>query len=81
MILHAAFEFTLVIFALTAAVSVLPNLFSVKIRDNFHFTLKSKMFIIWKRYQVFSPIAERLVEKIKEKFGKNIFKNSNASVK
>ncbi len=44
-------------------------------------TLKSKMFIIWKRYQVFSPIAERLVEKIKEKFGKNILNNSNASVK
>ena len=31
--------------------------------------LKSKMFIIWKRYQVFSPIAERLIEKIKIAFG------------
>ena len=30
--------------------------------------LESKMFIIWKKYQVFSPIAERLIEDIRERF-------------
>ena len=30
--------------------------------------LESKMSIIWKRYQVFSPIAERLIEEIKNAF-------------
>ena len=30
--------------------------------------LESKMFIIWKRYQVFSPIAERLIDEIKSHF-------------
>ena len=33
--------------------------------------LESKMFIIWKRYQVFSPIAERLIEEIKSAFSAN----------
>ena len=28
--------------------------------------LESKMYIIWRRYQVFSPLAERLVEAIKQ---------------
>ena len=31
-------------------------------------TLESKMFIIWKRYQVFSPIAERLIDEIRSHF-------------
>ena len=31
-------------------------------------TLESKMFIIWKRYQVFSPIAELLIDEIKNTF-------------
>lgn len=30
--------------------------------------LESKMFVIWKRHQVFSPIAERLVDEIKKVF-------------
>ena len=30
--------------------------------------LETKMYIIWKKYQVFSPIAERLVEFLKERF-------------
>ena len=30
--------------------------------------LQSKMYIIWKRYQVFSPIAERLIDEIKNTF-------------
>ncbi|MCD8119493.1 MAG: LysR family transcriptional regulator [Lachnospiraceae bacterium] len=30
--------------------------------------LETKMFIIWKKYQVFTPIAERLVELLKERF-------------
>ena len=30
--------------------------------------LETKMYIIWKKYQVFTPIAERLVEALKEKF-------------
>ena len=38
-------------------------------------TLESKMFIIWKRYQVFSPIAERLIEEIKSAFSKNMNNN------
>ena len=35
--------------------------------------LESKMFIIWKRYQVFSPIAERLIEEIKNTFGERTY--------
>lgn len=31
-------------------------------------TLESKMFIIWKRYQIFSPIAELLIDEIKNTF-------------
>ena len=31
--------------------------------------LESKMFMIWKKYQVFSPIAERLVNEIKNTLG------------
>lgn len=31
-------------------------------------TLESKMFIIWKRYQVFSPIAELLIDEIRNTF-------------
>ena len=38
-------------------------------------TLESKMFIIWKRYQVFSPIAERLIDEIKSAFSKNMNNN------
>lgn len=30
--------------------------------------LETKMYIIWKKYQVFSPIAELFLKKIKEKF-------------
>ncbi|MCD7887595.1 MAG: LysR family transcriptional regulator [Clostridiales bacterium] len=30
--------------------------------------LETKMFIIWKKYQVFPPIAERLAERLKERF-------------
>ena len=30
--------------------------------------LKTQMFIIWKKYQVFTPIAEKLVEELKKKF-------------
>ena len=30
--------------------------------------LETKMYIIWKKYQVFTPIAERLVELLKERF-------------
>lgn len=37
-------------------------------------TLESKMFIIWKRYQVFSPIAERLIDEIKDVFGNDFNK-------
>ena len=28
--------------------------------------LRSKMYVIWKKYQIFSPIAERLLERIRE---------------
>ena len=31
-------------------------------------TLQSKMYIIWRRYQVFSPIAERLIDEIEHAF-------------
>lgn len=31
--------------------------------------LRSKMYVIWKRYQIFSPIAERLLERVREAFG------------
>lgn len=30
--------------------------------------LQSKMYVIWKRYQVFTPIAERLIDEIKNTF-------------
>lgn len=30
--------------------------------------LRSKMYIIWKKYQVFSPIAQRLLEQIRQSF-------------
>ena len=30
--------------------------------------LEAKMYLIWKKYQVFTPIAERLLERLKEKF-------------
>ena len=30
--------------------------------------LETKMYLIWKKYQVFSPIAERLLGEIKRKF-------------
>lgn len=32
--------------------------------------LETKIYLIWKKYQVFTPIAERLLEKLKERFGK-----------
>ena len=31
--------------------------------------LEIKIYLIWKKYQVFTPIAERLLEKLKERFG------------
>ena len=31
--------------------------------------LETRMYIIWKKYQVFTPIAEKLVELLKERFG------------
>ena len=43
-------------------------------------TLESKMFIIWKRYQVFSPIAERLIEEIKSAFSSSINKQNKESL-
>ena len=36
--------------------------------------LESKMFIIWKRYQVFSPIAERLIDELKDVFNNDFNK-------
>ncbi|MCM1056676.1 MAG: LysR family transcriptional regulator [Firmicutes bacterium] len=30
--------------------------------------LEAKMYLVWKKYQVFTPIAERLLESLKEKF-------------
>lgn len=30
--------------------------------------LETKLYLIWKKYQVFTPIAEKLLEKIKERF-------------
>ena len=30
--------------------------------------LETKMYFIWKKYQVFTPIAERMLEKLKEQF-------------
>lgn len=30
--------------------------------------LKTQMFIIWKKYQVFTPIAEKLIEELKRRF-------------
>lgn len=32
-------------------------------------TLETKMYIIWNKYQIFSPIAERFLKKIKVDFG------------
>lgn len=31
-------------------------------------SLETKMYFIWKKYQVFTPIAERLLERLKEQF-------------
>ena len=31
--------------------------------------LETRIYLVWKKYQVFSPIAERLLEKIKDGFG------------
>ncbi|MCD8223053.1 MAG: LysR family transcriptional regulator [Clostridiales bacterium] len=33
--------------------------------------LETKMYIIWKKYQVFTPIAERLIDLLKEYFSEN----------
>lgn len=33
-----------------------------------HPVLKTQMFIIWKKYQVFTPIAEKLIDELKERF-------------
>lgn len=30
--------------------------------------LETKIYLIWKRYQVFTPIAERLLEMLKDSF-------------
>ncbi len=30
--------------------------------------LKTKIYLIWKRYQAFTPIAERLLEMLKDSF-------------
>lgn len=30
--------------------------------------LEAKMYFIWKKHQIFTPIAERLLEKLKEQF-------------
>ena len=32
-------------------------------------TPKAEMFIIWKKNQVFTPIADLLIERLKESFG------------
>ena len=32
------------------------------------YTMETKMYISWKKYQVFSPIAEVLLDEIKNKF-------------
>ncbi|MCH5200626.1 MAG: LysR family transcriptional regulator substrate-binding protein, partial [Oscillospiraceae bacterium] len=32
-------------------------------------SLQSKMYIIWRRYQMFSPIAERLIDEVKRAIG------------
>ena len=29
--------------------------------------LETKMYLVWKKYQVFTPIAERLLDNLKEK--------------
>lgn len=34
-------------------------------------TLKNKMYVVWKKYQIFTPIAERLLEQIKSDFSHN----------
>lgn len=31
--------------------------------------LEAKIYLIWKKYQVFTPIAERLLERLKKRFG------------
>ncbi|MCD8346751.1 MAG: LysR family transcriptional regulator [Lachnospiraceae bacterium] len=33
--------------------------------------LETKMYIIWKKYQVFTPIAEKLADLLKERFGES----------
>lgn len=33
--------------------------------------LETKMYIIWKKYQVFTPIAEGLIDLLKERFSEN----------
>lgn len=33
-------------------------------------TLKTKMYIIWKKYQIFTPIAQRLLSMLKQDYGK-----------
>lgn len=30
--------------------------------------LETKLYFIWKKYQVFTPIAEKMLEKIKKRF-------------
>ena len=30
--------------------------------------LETKLYLIWKKYQVFTPIAEKMLEKLKERF-------------
>ncbi len=37
--------------------------------------LETKMYIIWKKYQVFTPIAERLVDLLKQRFSENQERN------
>lgn len=34
--------------------------------------LKTQMFIIWKKYQVFTPIAEKLIDELKERFSNSM---------
>ena len=30
--------------------------------------LETKLYLIWKKYQVFTPIAEKMLEKLRERF-------------
>ena len=32
--------------------------------------LETKMYVVWKKYQVFSPAAERLLSEMKARFGR-----------